>query len=189
MKDSGKNEGRLKVTLKFLAGLKKLDCITKEIVGSIFKPIVPSEGGSKYQIHPDIEIDIDIVNWMFEAQSEDIMCLMLSKNKVRFEADNDEMLPMDYYSLGYCISHSKCHWLLSLTGKRGLSKEKIEMLAKGTKGSVNGGKVIGLEYVSHYQSSNFELFCVKLKGVLHLNQLSLKLGMQGDVGHVLSFQL
>ena len=154
MKDSGKNEGRLKVTLKFLAGLKKLDCITKETVGSIFKPIVPSEGGSKYQIHPDIEIDIDIVNWMFEAQSEDIMCLMLSENKVRFEADKDNMLPMDYYSLGYCISHSKCQWLLSLTGGRGLGKEKIEMLATGTTGSVNGGKVIGLEYVSHYQSSN-----------------------------------
>ena len=140
-KDSGKNEGRLKVTLKFLAGLKKLDCITKETVGSIFKPIVPSEGSSKYQIHPDIEIDIDIVNWMFESQSEDIMCLMLSENKVRFEADKDEMLPMDYYSLGYCISHSKCQWLLSLTGKRGLSNEKIQMLAKGTTGSVNGGRV------------------------------------------------
>ena len=180
MKDSGKNEGRLKVTLKFLAGLKKLDYITKETVSSIIKPIVPSEGGSKYQIHPDIEIDIDIVNWMFEAQSEDIMCLMLSENKVRFEADKDEMLPMDYYSLGYCISHSNCHWLLSLTGKRGLGKEKIEMLAKGTTGSVEVGKVIGLEYISLYQSSNFELFCVKLKGVIHLSQLSLKLGMKGD---------
>ena len=180
MKDSGKNKGRLKVTLKFLAGLKKLDCITKETVSSIIKPVVPPEGGSKYLIHPDIEVDIDIVNWMFEAQSMDTISLMLSENKVRFEADKDEMLPMDYYSLGYCISHSKCHWLLSLTGKRGLSKEKIEMLAKGTTCSVNGGRVIGLEYVSHYQSSNFELFCVKLKGVLHLNQLSLKLGMKGD---------
>ena len=181
MKDSGKNKGRLKVTLKFLAGLKKLDCITKETVSSIIKAVVPSECGSKYQIHPDIEMDIDIVNWMFEAQSEDIMCLMLSENKVRFEADKDEMLPMDYYSLGYCISHSKCHWLLSLTGKRGLSKEKIEMLAKGTTGSVDAGRVIGLEYVSEYQSRNLEFFCVELKSVLHLHQLSLKLGMQADV--------
>ena len=181
MKDSGKNEGRLKVTLKFLAGLKKLDCITKETVSSIIKPVVPPEGGSKYQIHPDIEVDIDIVNWMFESQSVDTISLMLSENKVRFEADKNEMLPMDFYSLGYCIFHSKCQWLLSLTGKRVLSKEKIQMLAKGTTGSVNGGKVIGLEYVSHYQSSNFELFCVELKGVLHLNQLSLKLGIQADV--------
>ena len=181
MKDSGKNEGMLKVTLKFLAGLKKLDCITKETVSSIIKAVVSYEGGSKYQIHPDIEIDIDIVNWMFEAQSEDIMSLILSENKVRFEADKDEMLPMDYYSLGYCISHSKCHWLLSLTGKRGLSKEKIEMLAKGTTGSVDAGRVIGLEYVSEYQSRNLEFFCVELKSVLHLHQLSLKLGMQADV--------
>ena len=181
MKDSGKNKGRLKVTLKFLAGLKKLDYITKETVSSIIKAVVPSEGGSKYQIHPDIEIDIDIVNWMFESQSEDIMSLILSENKVRFEADKDNMLPMDYYSLGYCISHSKCHWLLSLTGKRGLSKEKIEMLAKGTTGSVDAGRVIGLEYVSEYQSRNLEFFCVELKRVLHLHQLSLKLGMQADV--------
>ena len=36
MKDSGKNEGRLKVTLKFLAGLKKLDCITKEILNLLY---------------------------------------------------------------------------------------------------------------------------------------------------------
>ena len=34
--------------------------------------------------------------------------------------------------------------------------------------------------MSEYQSSNFEFFCVKLKDVLHLNQLSLKLGMKGD---------
>ena len=86
------------------------------------------------------------------------MSLILSENKVRFEADKDEMLPMDYYSLGYCISHSKCQWLLSLTGKRGLSKEKIGMLAKGTTGSIDAGRVIGLEYET--QTSSLQYQCL-----------------------------
>ena len=69
---------------------------------------------------------------------------MLREKRVGFKADKDEMLRMDYYSLGYCISHSKCQWLLSLTGRRGLSKEKITMLCKGTAGSVKGN-IMGLE--------------------------------------------
>ena len=108
---------------------------------------------------------------MYEAQSDNTISIMLGEKRVRFKAYKDEMLPMDYFSLGYCMSHSKCQWLQSLTGMSGLSKEKITMLCKGTAGPVKGN-VIGLHFVSEYQSTNLELFFVEFL------QLSLKLGLR-----------
>ena len=171
-------DGRFKVVLKFLAGLTKLECITKEALD--IEALVPP-GDSNFKIYPDLEVGIDIVNWMFEAQNKDTISEMLGENKVGFTADKDDMLLTDYYSLGYCISHIKCQWLLSLTGKRGLSKEKIEMLAEGSGGSVIAGCVIGLDYVTEYQSSNFNNLFVKWKSFLRIQQLSLKLGEKNDI--------
>ena len=40
------------------------------------------------------------------------------------------MLPLDYCSLGYCISHSQCQWVLGL-GKEETSKTEVRMLVAG----------------------------------------------------------
>ena len=48
------------------------------------------------------------------------------------------------------------------------------MLCKGTAGP-------GLHYVSEYQNTNFELFFVDFRSVLNLHQLSLKLGLHGNI--------
>ena len=57
----GSVDGKLKVILKFLAGLQNLDCITNETVTSIIEAVVPKVD-SKFQVHADFEVDIDIVN-------------------------------------------------------------------------------------------------------------------------------
>ena len=176
-KDSGRKDGRLKVVLRFLAGLQKLDCITKQTVYHIVESCVASDE-SQNKIFPDIEVDIDIINWMFESQNDKAMSLILGEIKVGFKSDKDDMLAMDFYSLGYCISHSQCQWLLCLTGRRGLSKEKITMLTKGATSIVGTGKIVGLEYTAKYQCRNLEMLFTTWNNLLHLHQLTLTLGME-----------
>ena len=108
----------------------------KQLATRIIKSVVP-----EVESAADIEVEIHIVNWMYEAQSDNTISIMLGEKRVRFKAYKDEMLPMDYFSLGYCMSHSKCQWLQSLTGMSGLSKEKITMLCKGTAGPVKGNVI------------------------------------------------
>ena len=140
---SGSMKGRLKVLLKFLAGLRKLDCFTKDNVSQIVT--VPSTTVSSKYITPcDIAVDTDVVNWLFEAQSENAISLILGENKVEFKASKSQMYPMDYYSLGYCISHSQCQWVLCVTGRMTLSKEKTKVLAAGAANGTGVGKVVGL---------------------------------------------
>ena len=59
--DSGSEGGRPNVVLKFLAGLQKLDCFTKETASHIVD--TPSSA-SCYQTPSDITVDVDIVNWV-----------------------------------------------------------------------------------------------------------------------------
>ena len=176
-KDSGRKDGRLKVVLRFLAGLQKLDCITKETVYHVVESCVACDE-SRHKIFPDIEVDIDIVNWIFESQNDKAMSVILGEIKVGFKSDKDDMLAMDFYSLGYCISHSQCQWLLYLTGRRGLSKEKITMLTKGPTSIVTTGKIVGLEYTAKYQNKNLEMLFTTWNNLLHLHQLTLTLGME-----------
>ena len=176
-KDSGRKDGRLKVVLRFLAGLQKLDCITKEGVHHIVESCVACDE-SQHKIFPDIEVDIDIINWIFESQNDKAMSVILGESKVGFKADKDDMLAMDFYSLGYCISNSQCQWLLYLTGRRGLNKEKITMLTKGATNIVSIGKIVELEYTAKYQSKNLEMLLTMWKNLLHLHQLTLMLGIE-----------
>ena len=176
-KDSGRKDGRLKVVLRFLAGLQKLDCITEETVDHIVESCVASDE-SRNKIFPDIKVDMDIINWIFESQNNKAMSLILGESKVGFKSDKDDMLAMDFYSLGYCISHSQCQWLLYLTGRRGLSKEKISMFTKGAASIVGTGKIVGLEYTAKYQSRNLEMLFTTWNNLLHLHQLTLTLGME-----------
>ena len=176
---SGGKGGRLKVVLKFLAGLNKLDCISGEIVSHFFETPVSSKD-SKYEIFPTITVNIDIVNWMFETQSDNTISLILhKKNIIEFQFNNEEMLLMDYYSLGYCVSHSQCQWLLSLTGKRMLSKERITLFAKGA-ADVGKEKIVGLKYAS-CSNTKLQLLFDEWINVLHLRQLAFKLDMKCDV--------
>ena len=104
-------EGRLKAVLRFLAGLNKLNCFSRQSVHHFLTPSL-AENSSPYSIRIDADVATDPVNWMFEAQSSDVIALLLEKKTIKFSV-SQSMLPLDHYGLGYCIAHSQCQWVLS----------------------------------------------------------------------------
>ena len=170
--DSGSKKGRLNVMLKFLAGLRKLDCFTKETASHI----VSTLSSSSYLTPSDITVGMDVVNWLFEAQSETAMSLILGERKVEFNASKSHMSPMDYYSLGYCISHSQCQWVLSLTGTMEISKEKIKMLVDRARDATGEAKVVelGNDALSNLRGNKLDLLFTEWNNILHLQKLNIE---------------
>ena len=101
------------------------------------------------------------------------MSLILGERKVEFKASKSQMSPMDYYSLGYCISHSQCQWVLSLTSTMEISKEKIKMLADGARDVTGGGKVVELgdDALSHLKRDKLDLFFTEWNNILCIQRL------------------
>ena len=158
--DSGSKGGRLNVVLKFLAGLRKLDCVAKETVSHI--------------IPYDYLNGVAVVNWLFEAQSETAISLILGERKITFIASKRHMSPMDYYSLGYCISHSQCQWVLELRSKMELTKERIKLLADGAREVTGEGKVVKLgdNVLSHLSGDKIDMLFTEWNKFLCLQELS-----------------
>ena len=191
--DGGKKEGRLKVVLRFMAGLRNLDCFTRETVKYIVKsPSTPVS--SKYQTPCNISVDVDVVNWLFEAQSQTAISLLLEECIIEFKAKTSQMMPMDYYSLGYCISHSQCQWVLSLTGRSTvLTLEKIQLLANGAIESNGVGKIVQLEddMLVNLPRTNFSMLFAEWNSLLHLHELSVNTIPKAwpDLSHLFSFSI
>ena len=184
-------DGRLKVVLRFLAGITKLSCFSSEGAQHTF--LTPPQ----YQTHSlkcDAAVTSDLINWMFEGQSCNLLNREYDNKPLTVEMHwEDSMLPMDYYSLGYCIGHSECQWVLDLCAVKTLDREMIEMLANGAKlKSDTCGRVvvfIGMDEYNYYfigqHEKNLtslkteiisELF-IQLKNILHLHELSLPLSV------------
>ena len=163
LKHFQRRRGRFNVVLRFLAGLTKLNCLInspeREELISRPKPIE-----SWHNLNPDGEITVDLVKWMFEAQNNDFNERFIGTGLVQFSAKS--LLAMDYYSLGYCIVHSQCQWMLDL---KSITKEKAEMLVAGASdGPIGRSRVIGLKLDNH-----FGILLDGLKDVLNLQELSL----------------
>ena len=122
------DDGRYRVVLRFLAGITKLSCISKESVALFFKYPSEDEVSSRYSTPCDVRVTTDHMNWMFEAHSSDVITSLLERKAVDIHITPDEMLPLDYYSLGYCIAHSQCQWLLGLVV---IGEEEVRMLVAG----------------------------------------------------------
>ena len=158
---------RLKMVTRFLAGLTKLKCFSKEAL-KFFGRIPAKHKDERYHLSCDVLIDSDLVNWMFETQSDDIMEL-LDQNVIEF-CCSDDMLPVDYYSLGYCIAHSKCQWVLSL----GTGEEEVEMLVAGVFTKPQSVcRVVGITWDIHNLAGPLSMLFSGLK--TNLRQLSLRL--------------
>ena len=159
-------EGRLKVVLRFLAGLSQLSCFSK---GNVHHFLAPSscESNSPYSMPG---VTIDLVNWMFEAQSIEL----LQENKTVEFRFTRYMLPLDYYCLGYCIAHSQCQWVFSIGF---LGEKKMRMLVAGASTTQQpSDKVVGLR-IGECEISVYLLHMLfaEWKSVLCLHELSLKL--------------
>ena len=144
-------DGRYRVVLRFLAGLTKLSCFSKDTIKNIFTDT--GRTGSPYSVGCDVDVTIDLIEWMFEAQSDDVISSLLDRKTISINMIKSA-LPLDYYSLGYCIAHSKCQWVLSLNGDIG--EEEVRMLVAGASTRQEAsGRVVGLKgewysYGDHY---------------------------------------
>ena len=165
-------EGRLEVVLRFLAGLNKLSCFSKENVNHFLTPPHGSQS-SPYSIPVDVSVSTDLVKWMFEAQSSDVITLALEKKTVEFSFAH-YMLPLDYYCLGYCIAHSQCQWVVLIDEEQvSLGIEEVGMLVAGVNITQQpSGRVVGLR-VEQYEDEALNMLFREWKSVLHLHELSL----------------
>ena len=133
--------GRMKVVLRFVAGLTKLKCLSKESVNHFLYHDYDED--SYHNIKScDARVNINLLNWMFETQSNYVIELLLEQKIIEIDCDYDSMLPMDYYCLGYCIAHSQCQWMLRLDI---MDEEMVSMLVTGVNTSPEcNGTVVGL---------------------------------------------
>ena len=139
------NAGRLNVVLRFLAGLNKLDCFSRENLAHIFESI-ETKGNP---VPCDLTIDNAHVQWMFEAQNDDVTKNFLGGNmKIHFKSER--MLAMDYFSLGYCLASSQSEWVLSIGGEIDVEEVKLLVAAKTSIGC----RIIGLGGAWYQQESS-----------------------------------
>ena len=121
-------EGTLKVVLRFLAGLTKLKNISLDQIKGLFgKPLQENESSQgKYctRMTPDISVAVHHTNWMFETQSTEIIKTLLENGTVKLVCEKG-MVPLEYYCVGYCITHSQCNWCLTFA--EDIEDEKLEM--------------------------------------------------------------
>ena len=121
-------DGRLRVVLRFLAGLTKLQNISLDQIKGLFgKPLQENElsqGKCCTRMTPDISVAVHHTNWMFETQSTEIIKTLLENGTVEFVCEKG-MVPLEYYCVGYCITHSQCNWCLTFT--EDMEDEKLEM--------------------------------------------------------------
>ena len=161
--------GRLKVVLRFLAGITKMSCFS---------------GNNVYYNKGLIPIwNFELLNWIFESRSDDVTALL---NEAIHAMPDTEllkiefffsklMLPMDYFSLGYCMVHSQCQWVLNLTEVWDIDTEML--VAGASLKSDTQSRVVGIEQVmdDNYDVNNhcISSIFVGLKNILHLHELSL----------------
>ena len=175
---------RMKVVLRFVAGVTKLKFLSKESVDHFLHKYCSITLNFNHFLHYNVKnsstyekvysLPCDVLNWMFETQSKDVIELLLKQKIIEIKTDFSfiyraySRLPMDYYFLGYCIAHSQCQWMLRLD-KEDMNEEMLSMLVNGVKNSPEcTGTVVGL---STYRSSTADclnMLFSTLKTKLHL---------------------
>ena len=179
-------DGRYRVVLRFLAGLTKLTCFSNDTIKNIFTDT--GRTGSPYSVGCDVDVTIDLVNWMFEAHSDDVISLLERKPVNIYSRSNNEYL--SYYSLGYCIAHSQCQWVLSLDGED-IGEEKVRMLVGGASTRQEArGRVVGLrggwdDDFDRYKplsmsAEGLNMLFTQWKSILHFHELHMDLPVPCD---------
>ena len=121
--------------LRFLAGITKLNKITPDQWrGLLGEPRVEQSDKHQtlycYPMRPDVCVSPHHTNWLFEAQNSELLQSLFHNHTASFSFTKG-MLPLEYYSVGYCIAHSHSKW--SLTFKEDTEEDKLHMLVSGAK--------------------------------------------------------
>lgn len=112
---------RMSIMLRFLAGLTKFQDIPPALLHDLIAP------SYRYNDH-EKQVELDYLHMLFEVQDGEVIDSILEKHTINFR--NDQLIPYDYYVLGYCVANSNCKWHLTMLGKN-TDEEAIEMLNRG----------------------------------------------------------
>ena len=141
-------EGRLKVVLRFLAGLTKLKTVTHEqLRGLLGEPHTePSDECQSQYCNPmkaDVCVNAHHTNWLFEAQNPDLVQSLLHNHTAELTFTSG-MLQLEYYSAGYCIARSHCNCML-LTFEEDANEDKLSMFVNGVESGDSGPSRVALQ--------------------------------------------
>ena len=81
-------------------------------------------------MRPDVCVSAYHTNWLFEAQNSELLQSLFHNHTASFTFTRG-MLPLEYYSVGYCIAHSHSKWSLTFDGDT--EEEELHMLVSGAK--------------------------------------------------------
>ena len=70
-------------------------------------------------------------HWLFEMDDPKQISNILGSDRSVYVRSSYEWSPLDYYCLGYCISHSQCQWILGFEFAF-MRDEGVEMFCNGT---------------------------------------------------------
>ena len=132
------NEGRLRVVLRFLAGLTKFNELesASDLYPLLNEPTKTNEGHTKISYTLSVQ-----VSWLLESQRKDLIKEAFP-NDVIVEYVCDEYY-FDFHALGYCIVHSQCQWVLSIDRMMETKDARI-LLDEINHNNIYGGVIVGL---------------------------------------------
>ena len=172
------SEGRLRVVLRFLAGLTNMEDFQSPSDLYLFLNEPTTQG--RTQINHSISIQ---VSWLLEAQRGDLLKEAFPEDKIVEYVCEDHF---DFPAVGYCIVHSRCKWVLTIG--RAMEEDDVKMLVDEMQVGKNTGRVIfGLRgKVYEKDGSNFRGLLISLEGLnvlfsaanVHLGELWLTLPAQ-----------
>ena len=168
-------EGRLRVVLRFLAGITKLKdfSTSSSFAGLLDQPRKCGYTAIDYTIRPHV------CTWVYEALGKEIIKRAFHDDVTVEFACNDLS---DSAALGYCIAHSCCKWVLTVRDR--MEEEEIDILVDESQTSDStGGVIVGLRggfdeetYIFNGLSVSFtELNSIFTGLHVRLSELALKL--------------
>ena len=108
------DSGHLKMTIRFWAGLTKLENIPCENLTKLFQ---------------SDDITLNFLHYFFEAKDTSVTTKTLGSDEM-FVRSNYSWTPMDFYVTGHAISHSNSTWSLNFSYSS-IDDEKFELFCQG----------------------------------------------------------
>ena len=174
-------QGRLRVVLRFLSGLTKLNKVSADQLRSLLGESTAEQNYEHQTLHynpmrPDVCVSAHHTNWLFEAQNSELLQSLFHNHTASFTFTRG-MLPLEYYSVGYCIARSHSKW--SLTFDENPEEEKVRMLLKGAETEIFQEFRIAVRTKKSMSSKNLNLlltsfgYCVEGLYLRVMTRLSL----------------
>ena len=144
-------DGRYK---EFLSGINKLEMIgVDDFVKILDEPIRTGP----YTTVADVSVNQQ-TRWIFEAGRGDLLPLYLATDTVIQYVGRNSTI-QNYFSLGYCIAHSQCCWILSIPDRIG--EEEVRMFLAG----INTKQKTGARVVALRGDEMDNLFSISAEGL------------------------